>query len=267
MVLSVEPTGGSMGIYRCPHCNQEFRSDVAGLVRCPNCDVDVRIEGEAPLNGAPFDIMGGGWVYSYMQTIKLSLTKPAYFFEGLSRSDEFWRPLLFALINSLIVAVLVAAYQLGFQTFLAGAHLAASLEIINPLRAFSAPMAMVVVIVGMIIFVPLVTIIGLFVSSAIYHLCLMIMGAVGRPFVQTFRVVCYATGPQLFQILPIAGGMIAGIWQLVLTIIGIKIVHRTTYGKTILAVFLPLLLCCGMIILFLSAVAGSLIAGAFSSAH
>jgi hypothetical protein len=236
------------------------------VVECPNCGAEVRVESEPPLQGAPVDTLEGGWASAYIQTIKISLTKPTRFFEGIDKVDGYWRPLVFALINSMIVAVLVAAYQLGFQTIIAGANVAWTANVLEPMSTLlTAPLALMIVFAVIIIFVPVFTALGLLLTSAIYHLCLIILGAANRPFVQTFRVACYATGPQLLQILPVAGGMIAAIWQVVLTIMGLKIVHRTTYGRTILAVFLPLMICCSILVLFIAAVMGSVVAGVLAT--
>lgn len=255
-----------MNIYRCPRCNQEFKSDILGVVECPNCGAEVRVDKEPPLNAAPIDTLEGGWASAYIQTIKLSFTQPARFFEGVGRAEGYWRPLVFALINSMIVAVLVAAYQLGFQTIVAGANITWTANVLKPMGTLlTAPLALMIVLAAIIIVVPLLTVLGLLITAAIYHLCLIILSGASRSIEQTFRVVCYSTGPQLLQILPIAGGVLAAVWQVVLTIMGLKIVHRTTYGKTIIAVFLPLLVCCTIVILFLAAVMGTVIAGALAA--
>lgn len=254
-----------MNVYRCPECNKEFQSGVEGMVRCPSCGAEVNVH-RPPMEGTPWDRKEGGWLAAYVQTIKLTFGQPTYFFEGVWRDVSLVKPLIFALVNAFIVAILVAAYQVGFHALVSGAEIAASFKAItSPLAVLSAPLALLVIFAGVLFFVPLVTCIGLFISAGIYHLCLMILGAANRPFIQTFRVTCYSTGPQLLQILPIAGGMIAGIWQLILTIMGLKIVHRTTWGKTVLAVFLPMILCCGIIILFVSMIIGGVI-GAIISA-
>ncbi len=255
-----------MNIYRCPSCSHEFRSDAEGLVVCPTCSARVRVE-RPPLDGAPWDQQAGGWLSAYIQTLKLSFAQPIYFFEGVSRVHGLGRPLIFALINAFVVALLVAAYQVGFQTFIAGADLAISLEsLASPLAMLSAPLAALVGMLIMILFVPLATCAGLFIGAGLYHVCLMVLGAARRPFVDTFRVACYSTGPQLLQILPLAGGLIASVWQLVLTIMGLKVVHRTSYGKSTLAVFLPLILCCSLIILFIAVIAGGVVGAIISAA-
>lgn len=256
-----------MAVYRCPRCNQPFSSDVSGMVRCPACAGTVEVE-EAPASGgAPWDRPQRGLFNAYVQTIRMSLGAPAAFFADAGRGEGIGRPLAFALINAVMVAVLASLYQLGFQIFLAGANIAVDAgAIASPIAALSAPLAVIAGMAIMVIALPIATAAGLAISSGIYHVSLMVLGAAARPFAQTFRVACYATGPQLLQILPLAGGLIAAVWQIVLTVMGLKAVHRTSYGKAVLAVFLPVILCCGVMVLFVSMIAGGIVGVIMSAA-
>jgi hypothetical protein len=102
--------------------------------------------------------------------------------------------------------------------------------------------------------VPLFIVVGLFIGSAIVHLCLMIVGGANQSFETTFRVLAFSqgsTGP--LQMIPICGGFIAGVWALVCNCIGLARAHETDTGRAVLAVFLPLIVCCGggMLLLFM----------------
>jgi hypothetical protein len=107
----------------------------------------------------------------------------------------------------------------------------------------------------MAIFMPLIVTVGLFISSGIAHVCLIIVGGANQRFEATFRVFAYTNGSvALFQLVPFCGGIVAGIWGLVCNIIGLKEAHETTAGKAILAILLPViffLFCCGGGILLL----------------
>jgi hypothetical protein len=83
------------------------------------------------------------------------------------------------------------------------------------------------------------------------------VGGAKRPFETTFRVMCFeagSVGP--LMIVPICGGMIAGIWGIVVRCIGIARAHETDIGRAVLAVFLPVIVCCGGGILILIMVFG-----------
>src|SRR5262249_6324845 len=97
-----------------------------------------------------------------------------------------------------------------------------------------------------IILVPLFVVIGLFIGSAIVHLCLMIVGGANQPFETTFRVIAFSQGSAgPLQIIPICGGLISGIWALVCNCIGLARAHETDTGRAVLAVFLPVIVFCG----------------------
>jgi hypothetical protein len=50
--------------------------------------------------------------------------------------------------------------------------------------------------------------------------------------------------------IPMCGGLITAVYQVVLDCIGLSRAHRTTTGKALMAIFLPLIVCCGVFILF-----------------
>ncbi|RLB41297.1 MAG: hypothetical protein DRH12_08450, partial [Deltaproteobacteria bacterium] len=53
------------------------------------------------------------------------------------------------------------------------------------------------------------------------------------------RVVCFSQAVQVLGIVPLLGGWVAGIWQLVVQIIGLKEIHETSYFRVITAFLIP----------------------------
>jgi hypothetical protein len=104
-----------------------------------------------------------------------------------------------------------------------------------------------------IVLLPLFVVIVLFIGSGIVHLCLMIVGGANQSFETTFRVLAFSqgsTGP--LQMIPVCGGVIAGVWALVCNCIGLARAHETDTGRAVLAVLLPVIVCCGgMFLLFM----------------
>jgi hypothetical protein len=80
---------------------------------------------------------------------------------------------------------------------------------------------------------------GIFISSAVWHLFLLLVKGADHEFEGTFRVVSYSQSAQIVSLIPILGGWVSGIWQLVIQIIGLKEIHETTYLKVILAFLIP----------------------------
>jgi hypothetical protein len=114
--------------------------------------------------------------------------------------------------------------------------------------------------VFLLIFAPLLIAIGVFINAAILHVCLMLVGGARQSFETTFRVVCFSGGSvSPLMIVPLCGAFIVGIWGIVLRCIGLARAHETDTGRAVLAVFLPLIVCCGagilLAILFPAAIA------------
>jgi len=91
-------------------------------------------------------------------------------------------------------------------------------------------------------FLPIMIVVGLFIGSGIFHICLMIVGAGKRGFEATFRVLSYASSSQAFALVPFVGGFIIVIYNLVLWTIGFRESHQTTTGRAFIAVLLPVII-------------------------
>ena len=182
-----------------------------------------------------------GLVKAYFDTVVMVLTKPAEAFALMKTEGDMMGPMLFALIGGcagIIVSVLVqlALHSIGFMA-----------------DRQNAMFGMVVVglwSIGYIILSPVIVIVFLFIGSGILHLCLMIVGGAKKSFETTFRVVCFSSGSTyLLSMIPFCGGMIAMVWNIVVEIIGLARAHETDTGKAAMAVLLPIIVCCGGLIL------------------
>jgi hypothetical protein len=132
--------------------------------------------------------------------------------------------------------IVSALFSLGFQ----------SIGLFTDKNNSLAAMTGMGIGVGAIILVPLGIVIVLFIWSAIVHLCLMIVGGANQPFETTFRVVAFTQGSiGPLQIIPLCGGLISLVWAIVCYCIGLARAHETDTGRAVLAVLLPLIVCCG----------------------
>jgi hypothetical protein len=178
-----------------------------------------------------------GFVNAFIETLLMVLTRPAEAFGVMKREGGFGEPLIYALIGGCVGGIVSFLFSLGFQ----------SLGLFtNRHNSGLAAMAGMGIGSAMIILLPLFIVIGLFVGSAIVHLCLMIVGGANQSFETTFRVLAFSHGSAgPLQIIPLCGGLISGVWALVCTCIGLARAHETDTGRAVLAVFLPLVVCCG----------------------
>jgi hypothetical protein len=110
---------------------------------------------------------------------------------------------------------------------------------------------------AMIVIIPIGVAIWLFIMTGILHICLMIVGGANKDIDVTFRVAAYSQGATApWNIIPFVGNLVGSVWQLICVIIGLKESHQTSIGKVILAILLPLIVCCGLGIIFMGLALG-----------
>jgi hypothetical protein len=207
----------------------------------------------------PWEDRGIGGFDGLFATIKLLATNPGEAFRRMPLTGGIGRPLFFAIIIGWVSIAFGVLWNFLFQgmmfPFLESAEDLAEMGL-----AYGLTVGWSLV---MVVLAPLFVIIGVFIAAAILHLMLLIVGGAEGGFEATVRVVCYTQTAQLAGIVPICGGIIALIWTVVLYVIGFSTAHRTTQVKALVAVILPVVLCCAFMVMF-AVVAGG-IAGIASS--
>ena len=196
----------------------------------------------APRSGLPWDERHSkGLFHGFIETLQMVLSKPGAAFTVMRREGGLGEPLLFGLIGGSFGFIVYFIYNLAFQSLGMFANRN------NPLtHLIGAGIGGIVLIVC----APLFVLIGIFIGSVILHLCLLLLGGAKQSFETTFRVVCFAGGSvNPLLVIPFCGGLIVGVWKIVLYCIGLARAHETDTGRAVLAVFLPLILCCGGVIL------------------
>jgi len=155
----------------------------------------------------------------------------------MKREGGFGEPLIYALIGGCVGGVVSFLFSLGLQSIgvFADRH-----------NALATMAGLGIGSLAFIILLPLLIVIGLFIGTAIVHVCLMIVGGAKQSFETTFRVLAFSQGSAgPLQMIPLCGGLIAGIWALIINCIGLARAHETETGRAVLAVLLPLIVCCG----------------------
>ena len=186
-----------------------------------------------------------------VETVKMLATRPNEAFTGMPTTGGIGSPLIYAIVVgwiSIAVAVVWNTLLQGMWIPFMGSGEEAAVA-----AMFTGAWA-----VGMVFLAPIFVIIGVFITAAILHLMLMIVGGANNGFEATVRVVCYTQTAQLANIVPLCGGIVALVWQIILFVVGFATAHRTTQGKAILAVVLPVVLCCAFMaaLMFMGVLAG-----------
>jgi hypothetical protein len=196
----------------------------------------------------PWEEPGRPWLSGMTETLRLLFTQPRAAFDRMPITGDVMRPFLFAIAIGWVGILFSILWNALFQGLMPhGGDYAR-----YGMPAFWMP----VFAVG----APLFIVVGTLIGTAIDHLFLMLVGGAKRGLPATLRVLCYAQAPQIFNVLPGCGSMLAAIGCLVLTVIGLSSAHRISTGKSALAVLLPSILCCACIAILGVTVGASLLA-------
>lgn len=165
----------------------------------------------------------------FVEKVKGFLIQPSKTFDK-AKQDTLGEAMTYYAVIIAIYSALLIMFMLIFSAIL----------------IISKPLGMLAGIItgvgGAVLFVILLIslIVGALIGGAILHIFVYIVG--GREGItQTIKAVMYGSTPALlFGWIPVIG-FIAGIWSLVLEIIGIRQLHGLTTGKAILAVLLSVI--------------------------
>ncbi len=188
-----------------------------------------------------------GFLPAFSQTWSDSVFRPAEFFRRAPKTGNVGAALLYAILIVTTSGLLSIFWQYLFWDRFSNWQDLESIigqEISRDILGVWA------------LLLPFFAIISLFISSFIFHLCLMIVGSSKNGYESTLRGLCYSYGPYLFVLIPFCGGLIAGVWTFVLMIIGWRELHESTTGRVLFAVLLPFILCCGASMMLLWSFAG-----------
>jgi hypothetical protein len=227
------------------HCGQWLHAGAAGVLMGPPQPGMGPHEGafsdgsEEPEEDCPWEDRGSyGTLNAFFQTATKCLLTPTAFFSTLPRRGGFLNPILFGVMS--VVASFVLAY-IWYSLLKGGGG-----------GLFVFLIGIPFVVLGAFMLVP----IGLFLGSGILHLCLLLVGGANEGYQATFRVASYSSVTSLFNAIPVLGA-IASLWGIVLTVIGLREVHKTSTGKSVAAVLIPV----GLAILL---AVGAIAMGAFA---
>ena len=220
----------------------QFSEFEAAVPPAPPPKIGATSLSETPIarSGLPWDQrQEKGFFNAFVETLLMVLGKPGVAFTAMKREGGLGEPLIYTVVGSsfgVVIYFLMTLFMPSLMTF-GDRHGLARLAGLGIGSIFG------------VILVPFFAVIGTFIASAILHLCLMIVGGARQSFETTFRVVCFVGGSiDPLLILPFCGGFIVAVWKIILYCIGLARAHDTDTGRAVLAVILPVIVCCGGVI-------------------
>lgn len=166
-----------------------------------------------------------------------AMFRPSGFFRGMPEEEPVGPAVLYALI----IGVVAASIRMFWSFVLPAPTIA--LEDITGAALFEHPMQLLLArahqTLADFLLAPVYILLGILISAGIIQMVLAILVPQRGPYSRTVRMVCYAQSTALLAIVPFFGGIIGGIWSLVITTKGVREVHRTTTGRATATVLLP----------------------------
>ena len=232
----------------CPGCGKEMVEGFAGS-SCPFCGATLKSDGPrhvAPA-GIPWEQRGSiGFFPALTQNLRACLFDPSAFYSAMPKRENLGSALGYVVLLGWIGGLgglLWEKVSQGFwQQALQNLGVPVNEGALNPamVTAFT---------IGRAVLLPLIIAIAAFIIAGVFHVSLWIVGGATQGYEATLRTYAYAAGSTaLFQWIPFCGGLIGLIWSLVLLVYGFSRVHEIPGGKAAIAVFLPVLLCCMLIV-------------------
>lgn len=183
-----------------------------------------------------------GLVNAFIENVKMFALRPAEAFAQTRRTGDFVGPLIFGVVVGWIGYLFSQIWGMVFQGGMMSMMPAEMREQMGAQMMFQGGFSLL----G-IIFYPILGAIVLFIGAGILHLCAMLVGALAESnsgFEGTFRAVAYASIANLASIVPLVGGLIGVVWMIFLLVVGLSTLHRTTQGKALITVLIPIAVCC-----------------------
>jgi|GEM_PF-1063757 len=210
--------------------------------------VDWRPEPGAPEVDAPFERLDRhGFFGGLFTTTTRAMFSPGLFFEALPVNKGLGRPLVYAILISLIGHLLMLPWVVtALDTLATQVDSAALREVI--MSAYGPRSQITQTIVA-----PFTTTLQMFFFASIIHVGLFVFQGGKRGFEATFRVLCYSCATAPLAIIPFVGPALALVWSMLITFIGLKRIHRTSYLQVLLALVLPLAI---LVLLVFAVIAG-----------
>jgi hypothetical protein len=232
----------------CPSCGAALSEPRERF--CPSCGADLEaaplesvLTRPQPRPGTPWDDRGRiGFLAALVETTQKVLTKPSEFFASMPVVGGVGSPLLYGILVGTLGLVVAALYREVFQALVgstfAGLGDSAELRRVVPLMmgGFS--------VVLQVVFSPVIVILGLFIVAVIVHVFLLMLGGARQGFEATFRVICYSEAAAVINVIPLCGGVLSGVYCMILAIIGLAAAHGIGKGTAAAAVLLPLVVVC-----------------------
>jgi hypothetical protein len=232
----------------CPACNfsktvstDNIPSGVKWVI-CPGCKhrfeftpPETEVESE---QGSPWErrVDIGLWQAVY-QTFVDVLFSPARFFRRMTTGKGIGEPMAIGLLFGSLGLML----SIFWVFVLDPGAISAYSDLLSPI-----PLTWLFLIA--IILSPLLVLINMFFTSAIIHLLMRLLNNGKGGFEGTFRVMAFGQATKVLSLIPFIGGLTGWVWNVVIMVIGLREIHKTSHFRAIAVVAVSIVLKCLMLL-------------------
>jgi hypothetical protein len=210
----------------CPRCGARLAADHAAA---PAVSPEGSLSGTAQWTN-PWEERGGrGAVGAFAETLQQTLFRPTALFRGTAPDTGAGAALWYAVIVGTFSVGVAVLWQhaLGerFVWEVGGKHL----DLLDHRSALA----------GLSLLLPVGIVLLNLVHAAFLHVALVILGGARGTYGTTLKAVCYSWSAMAFNVFPVCGAAVGTIWQVVVQVIGLRELHRTSTARAFWAWFLP----------------------------
>lgn len=184
----------------------------------------------------PWENLGEhGFFKGLWATIVGAVFRPTQFFRAMPTAGGISKPMSFYIL----LTVLSAALQSAWNSLL--------FDALNQRFQFPPEFAehfhttLGQSLVALAVVIPALSVLYIFAFSAIMHLGLRTMNAASGRFEGTLRAMAYTNAVGVFSLVPFLGPLVGMFWWMAIYLIALKEVHRSTYGRVLLGIHIPVL--------------------------
>lgn len=158
------------------------------------------------------------------------MQRPGEFFRSLNPHAGFARPLIFYLVFSVLGA---AGSTLSWMAVFGDRY--GEIYAMQGLEGFALDAYMWM----SFFFSPFWALFALVVYVGITHVGVLLFVPDRKPLGVTAKALCYMAAPAVLGLVPIVGWAVSGFWVLYLAIVGVQVLHETSFGRALAAVLVP----------------------------
>lgn len=225
-------------------CRSCYRETPPGAGFCPHCGARAAGPAPAPAQPAVAPAPGGaaptnpweeragrGAVAAFAETLQRALFQPSAFFRGTAADRGAGAALLYAVIVGTLSIGAAFLWQRALGERIPWEGAGRYLDLLGHRRGLA----------GLTVFLPLGVALGNLVWAAVLHVSLAVLGGARGTYTTTLKAVCYSSSASAFNVFPVCGAPVGAVWQVVVQVIGLRELHRTSTARAFWAWLLPFL--------------------------